>query len=186
MMTTLIRQPEPPGLTRLEWSAAAAALLGGIAIAAVGASYGLTNVTGVGAGFFPTVAGILVAVSGALWLLQLAVARKATTSIVGETTFDEIAEDGENAEFPDRAGWARVGTIVAAVLGAALVLRILGYTLTMTLMLAVVLFFVSKRPWWLALVVGIGAAFASRLVFESWLGTELPASSIDFLATLGL
>jgi hypothetical protein len=198
-MPALTKEARPLGLVRLEWSVATISLLGGGAIAFVGATYGLTNVTGVGAGFFPTIAGILVSVSGLLWLLQLAFMRRADAALSVETVDqsfedvthrfevdDEIDEDTEEAEFPDRAGWLRVGIIVAAVLGAALVLPVIGYTLSMTLMLAVVLFFVSKRPWWLALVVGIGAALVSRLVFESWLGTELPASSIDFLATLGL
>jgi hypothetical protein len=187
-MPVLTKPPVPAGLTRLEWSTAAAALAGGLAIAVVGASYGLTNVTGVGAGFFPTVAGILVAVSGLLWLVQLAVARRAPVSPSDDLDdlVDLADEDSEEAEFPDRAGWARVGIIVAAVLAAAILLPVIGYTITMTAMLAVVLFFVSKRPWWLAVAVGVGAAVASRLVFESWLGTELPASSIDFIATLGL
>ncbi|MGH3640781.1 MAG: tripartite tricarboxylate transporter TctB family protein [Mycobacterium sp.] len=198
-MPALTNEPRPLGLVRLEWSVATISLFGGGAIAFVGVTYGLINVTGVGAGFFPTVAGILVSLSGLLWLLQLAFTRRADAASSVETVDksfedvthrfevdDEIDEDAEEAEFPDRAGWLRVGIIVAAVLGAAQVLPVIGYTLSMTLMLAVVLFFVSKRPWWLALVVGIGAALVSRLVFESWLGTELPASSIDFLATLGL
>lgn len=184
-MTSPTKQARPIGLVRLEWSAAIVALLGGIAIALVGVGYGLTNVTGVGAGFFPTVAGVLVAVSGGMWLAQLVLTGR-TDAEVEVTLADEDGEDGDDVEFPDGAGWARVGTIVAAVLGAALALPIIGYTLAMTLMLAVVLFFVSKRPWWLALVIGVGAAFASRLVFESWLGTELPVSSIDFVATMGL
>ncbi len=188
----------------MEWSVAAGSLLLGVVIALVGASYGLTNVTGVGAGFFPTVAGILVAVAGALWLLQLAMARRAHASlsidgrehalpIPADATIEDVVhhfetddEVDDDAEFPDRAGVVRVGIIAAAILGAAIVLPVLGYTLTMTLMLAVVLFFVSKRPWWLALVVGVGAALASRLVFEVWLGTALPVSSIGFLAQLGL
>lgn len=184
-MPVSTKQPDRTGLTRLEWSTAAVALVGGVAIALVGASYGLTNVTGVGAGFFPTVAGVLVAASGLLWLVQLEVARRVHVA-PSDDLVEIVDEDSEEAEFPDRAGWARVGIIVASVLGAALLLPVTGYTVTMTAMLAVVLFFVSKRPWWLALLVGVGAAVVSRLVFESWLGTELPASSIDFIATLGL
>ena len=203
-VTSLAKQPGPRGLAAMEWSVAAGSLLLGVVIALVGASYGLTNVTGVGAGFFPTVAGIVVAVAGALWLLQLAMARRAHASlsidsrehalpIPADATIEDVVhhfetddEVDDDAEFPDRAGVVRVGIIAASVLGAAIVLPILGYTLTMTLMLAVVLFFVSKRPWWLALVVGVGAALASRLVFEVWLGTALPVSSIGFLADLGL
>lgn len=84
---------------------------------------------------------------------------------------------------PDGCG---SGIIVGAVLVAALALAVIGYTLTMTAMLAVVLFFVSRRPWWLALVLGVAAAVASRLVFEGWLGTALPISTIEFIARLGM
>lgn len=195
-MTLLTNQQPPRGAVVLEWSMAAVALVVGIVVASFGWAYGLTNVTGVGAGFFPAAAGILIAVSGALWLVQLALARRAAALVSTESTLagvverfeadDEIDEDGDDAEFPDRAGWARVGIIAAAILVAALVLPVIGYTLTMTLMLTTVLLFVSKRPWWLAVIIGVGAAIASRLVFEGWLGTELPSSSLEFIARLGL
>ncbi|MET0896396.1 MAG: tripartite tricarboxylate transporter TctB family protein [Mycobacterium sp.] len=194
-MTTLTTRPKPRGLVLLEWSAAAVSLIGGLVVALFGWTYGLTNVTGVGAGFFPCAAGALMAVAGVLWLAQLGLARRTEAHAVADTfegaaerfeADDELDEDAEEAEFPDRAGWIRVGIIVAAIFCAALVLPVIGYTLTMTLMLATVLFFVSKRPWWLALIIGVGAAVASRLVFEGWLGTELPASSIEIIAGLGL
>ncbi len=203
-VTSLAKQPGPAGLAVLEWSGAAGSLLLGSVIALAGVNYGLTNVTGVGAGFFPVVAGVLIALAGALWLLQLTVARRAGASvsvegrehavpIPADATIEDVVhhfetddELDDDAAFPDRAGVLRVGIIVAAVLAAAIVLPIIGYTLAMTLMLAAVLHLVSKRPWWLALVVGVGAALASRLVFEVWLGTALPVSSIGFLAELGL
>jgi hypothetical protein len=186
----------------LEWSTAGVAAAGGVLIALVGASYGLTNVTGVGAGFFPTIAGILVAISGVMWLVQLAATRRTNTAddaaaapasdTLDDPTAafdadDQVDEDGEeDVVFPDRQGWIRVGIIVASIFAAALLLPVLGYTISMTLMLAVVLFFVSKRKWWLSLAVGLAAALLSRLVFEVWLGTVLPTSSIDFLAMIGV
>jgi len=195
-MTSLTERQTPRGAVALEWSMAVVAVVGGLVVAFFGWSYGLTNVTGVGAGFFPLVAGVLVTASGALWMIQLSLARRADAFVATEPTFarvaerfeadDDIDEDAEEAEFPDRAGWVRVGIIATAILLAALVLPVIGYTLTMTLMLATVLFFVSKRPWWLALIIGVGAAVASRLVFEGWLGTELPSSAIEFIARLGL
>jgi len=63
---------------------------------------------------------------------------------------------------------------------------LLGYTIVMTLMLGGILFLVSKRRLWMAALVAVAAALASRLVFEVWLGTALPTASIDFLAGLGL
>ena len=189
----------------LEWTVASAALAGGLTVAGVGAGYGLTNTSGVGAGFFPTVAGTLMALAGVLWILQLLAARRTaeaapvagdvlesvpphheSSSALVSLLDDDNSDEPDVADFPDRQGWTRVGIITGSILLAALLLPFLGYTLVMTLMLGTILYFVSKRKLWMAVVVAIGAALASRLVFEVWLGTALPTASIDFLAGLGL
>ncbi|KUM36362.1 tripartite tricarboxylate transporter TctB family protein [Arthrobacter sp. EpRS71] len=188
----------------LEWAVAAAATAGGTSMAIVGAGYGLTNTSGVGAGFFPTAAGMLMALAGVLWALQLAASHRtsAAAPVTGDTVeslpphhesesalvalLDDDNSEEPEADFPDRQGWARVGIIAAAILLAALLLPLLGYTLVMTLMLGTILFFVSKRKLWISALVAVGSALASRLVFEVWLGTALPTASIDFLAGLGL
>lgn len=188
----------------LEWTVAAVAVAGGLAIAGVGSSYGLTHTSGVGAGFFPTVAGSLVALAGILWILQLLAARKkpATPAPIGDelesvsphhdsgsalvSLLDDDNSEEPEADFPDRHGWTRVGIISGAILLAALLLPLLGYTIVMTLMLGTILHFVSRRKLWLAATVALGSALASRLVFEVWLGTALPTASLDFLAGLGL
>ena len=99
---------------------------------------------------------------------------------------DDNSDEPDVAEFPDRQGWIRVGIIAASILLAALFLPLLGYTVVMTLQLGTILYFVSKRKLWISVVVAAGAALASRLVFEVWLGTALPTASLDFLAGLGL
>ena len=189
----------------LEWTVASAALAGGLAVAGVGAGYGLTNTSGVGAGFFPTVAGTLMALAGVLWILQLLAARRnaeaapvagdvlesvpphhESSSALVSLLDDDNSDEPDVADFPDRQGWTRVGIITGSILLAALLLPFLGYTVVMTLMLGTILYFVSKRKLWMAVVVAIGAALASRLVFEVWLGTALPTASIEFLAGLGL
>ena len=192
----------------LEWTVAGAALAGGLGIAIVGAAYGLSNISGVGAGFFPVVAGTLMAIAGILWILQLLAARRApdltpAPAAASDTTEslpphhesesalvslldDDNSDEPDGAEFPDRQGWIRVGIIAASILLAALFLPLLGYTVVMTLQLGTILYFVSKRKLWISVVVAAGAAFASRLVFEVWLGTALPTASLDFLAGLGL
>lgn len=189
----------------LEWTVASAALAGGLGVAGVGSGYGLTNTSGVGAGFFPTVAGTLMALAGVLWILQLLAARRTaepapvagdvvesvpphheSSSALVSLLDDDNSDEPDVADFPDRQGWARVGIIVGSILLAALLLPFLGYTVVMTLMLGTILYFVSKRKLWMAVVVAIGAALASRLVFEVWLGTALPTASIEFLAGLGL
>ncbi|MGO4193599.1 tripartite tricarboxylate transporter TctB family protein [Arthrobacter sp. YAF17] len=195
----------------LEWTVAGAALAGGLGIAVVGAGYGLSNSSGVGAGFFPAVAGTLMAIAGILWILQLVAARRTPdlatapgAAVSGSDTTeslpphhesesalvslldDDNSDEPDVAEFPDRQGWARVGIIVGSILLAALLLPLLGYTVVMTLQLGTILHFVSKRKLWISAAVAVGAALASRLVFEVWLGTALPTASLDFLAGLGL
>lgn len=189
----------------LEWTVASAALAGGLAVAGVGAGYGLTNTSGVGAGFFPTVAGTLMALAGVLWILQLLAARRTaepapaagdvlesvpphheSASALVSLLDDDNSDEPDVADFPDRQGWARVGIITGSILLAALLLPFLGYTVVMTLQLGTILYFVSKRKLWISVTVAIGAALASRLVFEVWLGTALPTASIEFLAGLGL
>jgi hypothetical protein len=189
----------------LEWTVAVGAVAGGLTMAVVGAGYGLANTSGVGAGFFPTVAGTLMALAGVLWALQLVAARRkpATAAVTGDTLEslpphhesesalvslldDDNSDEPDAPDFPDRQGWALVCIIAGAILLAALLLPLLGYTVVMTLMLGTILFFVSKRKLWMAALVAVGSALASRLVFEVWLGTALPTASIDFLAGLGL
>jgi hypothetical protein len=188
----------------LEWTVASASVAGGLAIAGVGAGYGLTNTSGVGAGFFPTAAGSLIALAGILWVVQLIAARRVAgpSPAIGDSVesvpphhdsgsalvsmLDDDNSEEPEADFPDRQGWTRVAIITAAILSAALLLPLLGYTVVMTLMLGTILHFVSKRKLWLAAVVAVGAALASRLVFEVWLGTALPTASVDFLAGMGL
>ena len=190
----------------LEWTVATAAVAGGLAIALVGAGYGLANSSGVGAGFFPTVAGALMAVAGVLWVLQLLAARRSpelapttASDITGslppnpgqESALvslldDDNSDEPDIAEFPDRQGWTRVGIIAGSILLAALFLPLLGYTVVMTLQLGTILYFVSKRKLWISVLVAVGAALASRLIFEVWLGTALPTASLDLLAGLGL
>jgi hypothetical protein len=176
---------------RLELALAIAASLGGLAVLLVGSSYGLTNTTGVGAGFMPAVAGILLAVSGLVWVGQLVrTARQPEHPADATNLVDLIAEDvGDESEvhsFPDRSGWARVGILAGSIAAAALLLPVLGYSLTMVALLCVILIVLARRRVWLAILVAVAVSLISRLVFEVWLGTSLPHSMIPVLSWLGI
>lgn len=102
------------------------------------------------------------------------------------SVLEDDDEDADDAVRPDRRGWVRIAVIVGTLLVAAYLLPVLGYVLTMTLLLAVVLVGASEQKVWISLLVAIGTALASHLVFAGWLGTALPASRIGLLAGLGL
>lgn len=184
--------------TRLEWIPSLGAVAGGIALVASGLGYGLEHAPGVGAGFMPFVAGVILVLTGGLWTTRLTLARQGRTSRTAaeahpltDTALELVIADGvdeedDDVQLPDRRGWIRVGIIVAALTAAALLLPSLGYTASVTLLLFVVLRFVSERSTWLAALIAIGGALATRLVFQVWLGTSLPSSNLAPLEWLGL
>ncbi|PZU37567.1 MAG: hypothetical protein DI573_11335 [Microbacterium sp.] len=194
--------------TYLEWSVVTLGMLGGGAIAIAGLGYGLTNTTGVGAGFFPLVAGGAVALGSLMWALQILGERRRrhagadspgrgepsdsfdrvdppTDTAIGVLVVDGIDEEDDDNDLPDKTGVRRVAIVVLALLLAAVVLPWLGYLATMTLMLFAVMTLVSERRWWIALIVGLGAAIASRFVFETLLGTALPHAGFELLRMVG-
>ncbi|KQQ06186.1 MULTISPECIES: tripartite tricarboxylate transporter TctB family protein [unclassified Rathayibacter] len=183
---------EPRTLT--EWALAGASTLGGAALVAAGAGYGLSAPTGVGAGVMPLVAGLFVGVSGLLWSLRLLRAHRTRSTLPVDEVSDSTlgvflqGEDDEidDTHFPDRAGWLRVAVVVGSVAIAALLLPVLGYSVTMVALLSTVMVLVGSRKVWIAVVVAIATTAASRLVFEVWLNTALPHSTLVPLAVLGL
>lgn len=182
---------------RLEWIPSLGAFAGGIALIASGLGYGVTHDPGVGAGFLPLVAGCILAITGGVWTTRLALAARdhrtihdphpPTDSALETVLVDGIDDAGDDeAAMPDRRGWQRVGIVVASLAGAALLLPLLGYTVAVALLLFTVLRFVSERRWWLAALIAVGGAVLTRLVFQVWLGTSLPTSSLAPLELLGL
>ena len=182
------------GERRLEWGLAAAATLGGAAVAAVGATYGLDNETGVGAGFMPAAAGTFTALGGLFWGLGLVrqgrvqpASEPHDLSPLAELLAAEDADDeSEEGGFPDRAGWLRAFSLIGVIAVAALLLPVIGYTVTMLALLTAILHLLSRRRLWIALSVSLAVTLASRLVFETWLGTALPHSGLFPLTVLGI
>lgn len=192
MMTIAQRQ------RRVDLVVAASSLAGGVALLVTGAGYGLIQAPGVGAGFMPMIAGALMTGTSLIWLVGIwrargedearraADAHPLTDSAIELLIVDGIDEEDDDVELPDRRGWLRIAVIVGGMVAAAMLLPLLGYTLSVALLLFAVLKFVSERRWWLAALIAIGAALASLLVFQVWLGTRLPSSSIPGLELLGI
>ena len=182
---------------RLEWALAAAATLGGVAVTGVAATYGITHSTGVGAGFMPTIAGVLLISAGLVWVVQLvhsgrvasrpvAPAGTVSNALVELISEDDIGDESDEHSFPDAQGWRRVGLLAGSILVAALLLPYLGFTLTMVGLLSLILIALAKRRVWIALLVALAVSLGARLVFEVWLGTGLPHSVIPPFSWLGI
>lgn len=211
-MSNVSTLPSSKSRSYLEWSVIGTGMVGGVIIVVAALGYGLSNTTGVGAGFFPLVAGGAIVLGSLLWGIQLWAEQReakaesaerfagaysdrafdesavdhASESALGALVVDGIDEEDDDVDLPDRRGVLRIAMVVAALVLAAVILPYFGYLLTMTVMLFAVMTLVSERKWWIALIVAVGAAFASRLVFETLLGTALPHPAIEFLRVVGL
>ena len=190
---------------RLEWAVATFALLGGCAISAIALSYGVSHSTGVGAGFLPLVAGIVLGLAALAWLTQLVMTRPAEGALAtagpgavaetpvhqAEDRLDQLLEDAEVDEtdehsFPTILGWLRVATLAGSIAVAAILLNVLGYVLTMTGLLTTILIVIGRRKAWIAVAVAVAVALLSQLIFEGWLGTNLPHSTLAPFSTWGI
>lgn len=182
------------GERRLEQGLALAATAGGLAVAVVGSTYGLSNETGVGAGFVPAFAGGATALGGLFWALGLLRHRQVQAQPAHEDlsplaellVAEDVDDESEEGTYPDRAGWLRALGLIAVIAVAAVLLPVLGYTVTMLALLTSILHVLSRRRLWIAFLVALAVTLASRLVFEIWLGTALPHSGLFPLTVLGI
>ena len=148
----------------------------GAAALVAGAGYGLTAQTGIGSGVVPAVAGALLLLGALVWSIELLTARRTAA----------VPDDHEDEPLPGRADVRRVVTVLLGVIGAAVLLPVLGFTLTMIALLVLLLAGVSGRRVVPAVAVAVAATLAARLVFEGWLGTVLPTSSLPLLSGWGV
>jgi hypothetical protein len=156
-------------MARLETALSVFWVLFGAGICWQSLPLGLLGPAGPEPGFFPLMAGLLVAGSGAGLLL-------------GRVRRVEAGPSPAEGRFwTSRGGALRVGAVVAvAALMVAAVPR-LGFALTGALGLPVLFRTVApEAPWWLALFVGVLASVAVHALFGVLLGMPLPRGPLGF------
>ena len=84
--------------------------------------------------------------------------------------------------WPDAVGWRRVALMLGALAVSLLVLEKLGFLLTTTLFVAVVIFGLGVRSWAMLVSVPLIAAIALYVVFAVWLSVPLPKGILDFFS----
>ncbi len=181
---------------RLEPVVATAAAAAGCAAVLAGAGYGLTATVGVGAGLVPAVAGGLLLLGALAWGVELWLARRrsssaATTSSSAPPVLERLdavpdADDDDVQESLDRQGVLRVAAVLVTLVATAALFEVLGFALATFLMLLVLLRGVSRRSWKASLLTAVVASLLARQVFEGWLGTALPHSTLPLLSGWGL
>ncbi len=86
----------------------------------------------------------------------------------------------EPIAWPDAGGWRRVGLMFGALAVALVLLVKLGFLVTTTLFMAVVIFGLGVRSWVMLTTVPLLAATGLYLVFAVWLRVPLPRGILDF------
>jgi len=82
--------------------------------------------------------------------------------------------------WPDAAGWRNVGLVLGALAAALLLLQPLGFLLTVTLFMAVVIFFLGIRSWLMVICAPLLASIALYLIFAVFLQVPLPKGVLTF------
>lgn len=101
----------------------------------------------------------------------------------GVLTFNALrgrVVDDEPIVWPNISGWRQVGVLLAALAAALLLLEPLGFLITTTGFMAIVVFSLGVRHWGTLVLAPVAAAGILYLVFAVWLNVPLPTGLLDF------
>ena len=169
------------------------ALIMGVLVVLVGAAaivgsvdLGYWTSLGPGPGFFPLCLGVLLCVLGSAWLIQQRRGRHVAARDGDSAGAGMPVGPGAEAEEAPEYSLPTVVAIVVSLCVLAATLELLGYQLAMFLFLLFHLLVLGRRRLLLSLVIALAGSFGVFVVFTRLLGVPLPASSVPFLAGLGL
>jgi putative tricarboxylic transport membrane protein len=125
-----------------------------------------------GAGLFPLLSGSLLAIFGVLLLVEAAVKRRARAA--------------EDAPVWDRdIRFAVLGLVLVSLVLYVVFLDALGFLPATFLFLLIMFKVVEPQTWTTALLSSVAAVCASYMVFQWWLGSQLPEGQlVSWLAGL--
>lgn len=86
----------------------------------------------------------------------------------------------EPVPWPDARGWRRVGLMIGSLSVALLVLDKLGFLITTTAFMLVVIYGLGSRSWRTLVSMPLVAAIGLYVVFAVWLQVPLPRGIVTF------
>lgn len=126
---------------------------------------------GPGPGFFPLWLSGILALLSAIWLVQIS------------RQPPEAMEDGF---VPSGGGALRIVSILGALTLMGLLVDTVGFQVTALVFLLFLLLVLGRQNLALTAVIAVAGSFGLYYLFTSYLDVSLPASTIPFLADLGL
>ncbi|RPI46383.1 MAG: tripartite tricarboxylate transporter TctB family protein [Betaproteobacteria bacterium] len=88
---------------------------------------------------------------------------------------------GEPIPWPDLPGWRQVGVMLVALALALVLFDDLGFVITTTAFMTIVIFSLGVRSWVTLITAPIAAAAILYAVFALWLGVPLPQGILTFM-----
>lgn len=126
---------------------------------------------GPGPGFFPFWIGLALAAMGTAWSARLAFGTAAA---------------GDSGEFlPPRGARLVIGATIGALVAFMLLLRPLGFDLSMLALLLALFFLVDRSHVVAKVAIALVASFGVHWVFETLLAVPLPNATLPYLRQLG-
>jgi hypothetical protein len=122
---------------------------------------GLTGPYGPDSGLFPFIAGVLVCVGGAALMLS----RSSSVTML---------------EWPDRAGWKRIGGVLAGLAFMAATIPYLGFTVAGVITMLILLRTVEQSGWGSSIVLAVVSVAMTLFLFGYLLELQLPRGPWGF------
>jgi len=88
---------------------------------------------------------------------------------------------GEPIPWPDLPGWRQVSVMLVALALALILFDELGFVITTTAFMTIVIFSLGVRSWLTLITAPIAAAAILYAVFALWLGVPLPPGVLTFM-----
>jgi presenilin-like A22 family membrane protease len=117
-----------------------------------------------GSGFIPFLSGFFFGILALLLLVQNIWLNKRT-----------ITEEKK-----EKTNWKAIFTVFASLFSYILLLNYLGFIITTTLLVGILLKMIERKRWLLAIWVSLVIALGSYAVFKVWLQAELPKGFFGF------
>jgi hypothetical protein len=143
-------------------------ILLGMTIAVWSSTFPFGNLEEPGPAYFPAALGLIIAVIGILLLIRATKAKEAKTSSTVEFHVSH------------RGAVKRVFFYLAGMTLSAVLFEVLGFVLTMFLMILFMMRTIAPQEWKTALFYSLISALGSLFVFRLLLKTQLPGGLVGF------
>lgn len=150
----------------LKLTSAAVLVASSSAVAVTAVRMGVYSTIGPGPGLFPAILAVILGLLTVIWLF--------------------LPEPQGDSEPVSRRGLLSVLTVIGGVAAAVFVMDILGFALTVFLLVAINMSVLGRHRLWLVVLLASVTSVGSLYLFQTLLDVLLPRSSIAFLANLGI